>query len=364
MMACSRILLITLLLVQTLSVLGQAGNATMSSNTTNATLTAPPMPSMNETMVTDAPMMTNATMSPVNGTTSSETMIPPSNSTMSPAGADASNVTDDMMVVTVSPSNPSEDPMGMNHSNIFQQEDDGTVEDDSGETESPLPFNNSEANDACSQLAPGDVFVYVVATDDPDGVGFLSLEEIPAGTELYMTDNPWTGTEFEGDEGTVQLMVNESIPAGTQFGYGFDYGANQNWTNYEGLFNLGVNGDSMFLYCIGINGTINPLVGFSNAGSWSEPGLLLSEYGSEQSALPDQLKEVGSVVLPHLDNYEYKGPQKLEKPELQKAMTDAENWEGTDEGLGDQTAGCGMVEAHLERVLVAALALIASSLID
>ena len=59
--------------------------------------------------------------------------------------------------------------------------------------------------DACSQLKPGDVFVWVVATDDPDGIGFMALEAIPAGLELYLTDNPWTGSEFGTDEGTQKV---------------------------------------------------------------------------------------------------------------------------------------------------------------
>ena len=49
-----------------------------------------------------------------------------------------------------------------------------------------------------------------------------------------------------------------------------------------------------------------------------------------------QLEQVGAVILPHLDNYRYEGPQVGEKADLQKYMMDPYNWKGNDEGLGDQ----------------------------
>lgn len=68
----------------------------------------------------------------------------------------------------------------------------------------PTPAPTAEQNE-CSELAPGDIFIYAVETDDPDGVGFLALEDIPGGLDLYMTDNPWTGTGFASVEGVVKV---------------------------------------------------------------------------------------------------------------------------------------------------------------
>ena len=209
-------------------------------------------------------------------------------------------------------------------------------------TMAPTAYVNTVSNSICDQLDPGDVFIYVVASDDPDGIGFLALEDLVSPLKLYMTDNPWTGLDFGTSEGTVSLVVPPAgFATGTDFGYGFDFGANNDpWTEEQGQFNFGVAGDSLFLYCEGINGTINPLVGFTNTGdgSWAEPGLPESSYGSELSALPVELQKVGNVALPHFDNYQYKGPTGVNKTELQKAMMDPENWEGTDEGLGDQSS--------------------------
>jgi endonuclease I len=68
----------------------------------------------------------------------------------------------------------------------------------------PTPAPTAELND-CNELQPGDIFIYVVESDDPDGVGFMALEDIPAGLELFMTDNAWTGTTFLSTEGVVKV---------------------------------------------------------------------------------------------------------------------------------------------------------------
>ena len=68
----------------------------------------------------------------------------------------------------------------------------------------PTPAPTAELNE-CGELQPGDIFIYVVEADDPDGIGFLALADIPAGLDLYMTDNPWTGEGFASIEGTVKV---------------------------------------------------------------------------------------------------------------------------------------------------------------
>jgi hypothetical protein len=124
--------------------------------------------------------------------------------------------------------------------------------------------------------------------------------------------------------------------AGEQFGFGFDYGANQAWVREEGEFNIGTMGDSVILYCLLGDSSIRPLVAYTNYNDWSPPGLSADEYGSQKSALPDELKTFGSVHLPHLDNYKYEGPEVGDKKQLQEFMMQVENWKGSDEGLGDQ----------------------------
>ena len=163
---------------------------------------------------------------------------------------------------------------------------------------------------------------------------------------------------------SLQLVVPAPGYAATDtFGLGFDYGAGQNWTTVQGLFNVGTSGDAIFLYCLDANQAINHLVAFNNAGAWADAGMNPSDYGPEQSALPDSLVSVGSVVLPHMDNYEYKGPMKLEKADLQQAMMDPINWEGTDDGLGDQTASTGSSAGSVLRITGPAFFLTVVSLV-
>jgi endonuclease I len=67
------------------------------------------------------------------------------------------------------------------------------------------------ASNECNELQPGDVFIYVVESDDPDGVGFMALEDIPAGLDLFMTDNAWTGTTFLSTEGVVKVRKDNTL---------------------------------------------------------------------------------------------------------------------------------------------------------
>jgi hypothetical protein len=53
-----------------------------------------------------------------------------------------------------------------------------------------------------------------------------------------------------------------------------------------------------------------------------------SDYGTGSSALPDDLKNV-AITLPHFDNYVYVGPRAGSKSEIQDALRDVGNWEGS-----------------------------------
>ena len=123
------------------------------------------------------------------------------------------------------------------------------------------------------------------------------------------------------------------------------------WRREEGNFNFGVQGDSVIMYCLLSDGSVNPLVAFSNDNEWMDPGLNATDYGATGSAVPEQLADVGSVVLPHLDNYNYAGNMKAEKDDLQDEMMKPENWRGNDEDLGDQNAGVTVANHFLNAVL-------------
>lgn len=160
----------------------------------------------------------------------------------------------------------------------------------------------------------------------------------------------------------LQNFLQHTVPdagykQGAAFGYGFDYGAHQKWVREEGNFNIGTSGDSVIVYCLKGDNSVNPLVAYSNNNKWYDPGLNATDYGTEGSALPDELKTVGSIVLPHLDNYEYKGPMQAEKSNLQKYMMDPANWRGTNKGLGGQSGGLAMGSITITLALIGLTAL-------
>lgn len=59
---------------------------------------------------------------------------------------------------------------------------------------------------ACSALLPGDLPVFILNSDDPDSVLFYSLADLPEELDsLFITDRPWDGEKFVGDEGTLEV---------------------------------------------------------------------------------------------------------------------------------------------------------------
>jgi hypothetical protein len=61
----------------------------------------------------------------------------------------------------------------------------------------------------CGDLLPGDVNFYTVTTGQDggngDSFGLVTLIDLPAGMELYVTDNAWTGSTFQAKEGTMKV---------------------------------------------------------------------------------------------------------------------------------------------------------------
>ena len=79
-------------------------------------------------------------------------------------------------------------------------------------TERPTPAPTIQATKhngigatSCTDLSPGDIQVVGINSDNPDIVILLTLEDLPGGMAIYMTDNAWTGEEFQDTEGTIQV---------------------------------------------------------------------------------------------------------------------------------------------------------------
>lgn len=128
-------------------------------------------------------------------------------------------------------------------------------------------------------------------------------------------------------------IPDEGIKAGQAFGLGGESPFNANWEMLTdeggGLFDLSVEGDQIFIYCLDADDLPNIIWGFNYNGAWSEAGL--EDYGSDKSALPTELENLGSNSLPHADNCVYSGELTGRKAELQVLFMNSTNWKCLDE---------------------------------
>ena len=67
--------------------------------------------------------------------------------------------------------------------------------------------------DHCVEIGDGNLPFFLVNTQEPDEVLFLSLQKIHGNMELYLTDEAWNGRAFIRDqpnEGTIMVSCNWS----------------------------------------------------------------------------------------------------------------------------------------------------------
>ena len=74
------------------------------------------------------------------------------------------------------------------------------------------------------------------------------------------------------------------------------------------LFDISTFGDQILLYCLATNGDPHFIWGFNYNGAWNVQGLNATDYGTNTSALPDELMAHGNIALPHCDNYLWTDP--------------------------------------------------------
>lgn len=207
----------------------------------------------------------------------------------------------------------------------------------------PTPSPTATPNPCRELLSPGDIPIFLVNSDDPDQVVFLPTVDInPSVGSLFLTDNPWDGEQFLSTEGTFEFIIpQEGILAGTIFGFGEPSPFWQNWTEFDDggdfLFDIQTAGDNLFLYCLDADNLPNIINGWTNSEAWLEPGLTVDEYGSNASAVPEQLLNDGSVALRHADNCIYAGPsrvgdgQVLTQAELREFLITPTFWDCQDD---------------------------------
>lgn len=62
-------------------------------------------------------------------------------------------------------------------------------------------------------------FIFFVFLDNPDTFAVIALSTIPVGYAIKFTDNAWTGSALQTNEGTLQFTVSTVIPPGTTWYY-------------------------------------------------------------------------------------------------------------------------------------------------
>ena len=124
-----------------------------------------------------------------------------------------------------------------------------------------------------AQLTSGAIAFLGFQADAPDAFAFVTLQEIPAGDSIFITDNGWNGSSFFANENTMSWKANVNVPAATVIriqdpndgaipnallvGPGLTRGK---------LTGLAVTGDQLFAYTLGAGGTQIPLAAFSTNG--------------------------------------------------------------------------------------------------
>ena len=79
----------------------------------------------------------------------------------------------------------------------------GTNSSSSGSNNS-TNATNVPPND-CDKTNPGDFYIFLLDSLDPDAIAIFVLNDLPQGLVLYLTDNAWTGTQFQATEGTYSV---------------------------------------------------------------------------------------------------------------------------------------------------------------
>ena len=108
--------------------------------------------------------------------------------------------------------------LNTNSENLPIQSDAATLKN----TTTPLTVNPTSSftyrPDHCAAIGEGNLPFFLVNTQAPDEVLFLSLEKIPGNIELYLTDEAWNGREFVQDQPNEGTIVVSYWKIDSQYG--------------------------------------------------------------------------------------------------------------------------------------------------
>jgi len=181
-------------------------------------------------------------------------------------------------------------------------------------------------------VSPGDVAIVGFNSDGIDTIGLVALSPLPAGAQISVTDNAWTGSEWRATEGIAVFTVGaDAVPAGSVLAWkadGSSSGAGGTWATEGVSPSLTATGEALLVYqqCEG-KSEPNFVFGldFSPSG-WAAAGDVLT---STNSLAPPALVSAGlALALPHKDNYVYSGSTSGTRAALIGNITQVAGWTG------------------------------------
>lgn len=182
-----------------------------------------------------------------------------------------------------------------------------------------------------SALQPGDVSLTGFRADSPDGLRFVVWVDVPAGQEIFFTDNGWTAAETFRSGETFALWTAPAggLAAGTEVSLDFSDSSASSGSLEDGL-GLSGGGDQILVFT-GPTNTPSFVFGFNYAGSvWNNDAT-----GNSSSTLPASLtNETGSMAIDHFDNGVYTGPHSGFRSVLQQEILNTNNWTFNNSGDG------------------------------
>ncbi|MDA1332543.1 MAG: endonuclease [Proteobacteria bacterium] len=160
-------------------------------------------------------------------------------------------------------------------------------------------------------LAPGDIAIIGVNSDNPDQFGFVALVDLPAGTAISFVDHGWKASgSFRTNEDEYTFTSSATVPKGTVI------------LVESGAPAFSTSGDQLFAF----QGTVeSPAIIYGI--NFEDTGWQTDATSSNTSALPPTLVNGSTAVaIDECDNIAYNGPTTGSKSALLTLIGDKANW--------------------------------------
>ena len=176
-------------------------------------------------------------------------------------------------------------------------------------------------------LAPGDIVITGLNSNNPDEFAFAPMVDLAAGTQIIFTDNGWLATgSFRATEGTATYTVPAGgVPKGRVIT--FLQPTHPNFTA-TGNFELSVDGDQLLAYQ-GTSAAPRFICGLMTRGAWSDA------TSAQTSALPAGLQN-GATAVAVGWSYAFMSQAALRRgltATVRTSFNTASNWTGSNSNL-------------------------------